>query len=169
MLSILIPVYNFYVTELVENINSQAKQAEIDFEIIVIDDASEDKYKIGNRIISKIQNVKYFEEEENIGRSRIRNKLADLSSYQYLLFTDCDSKVQNDDYILKYMKYCKNDVVVCGGRTYMSSKPENHKYFLRWIHGVRREQFNPEVRNLEPNKSFMTNNFLISLRIFELS
>ena len=166
MLSILIPVYNFDVTELVENLSVQAKQAKIDFELIVIDDASEEKYKIRNRIISNIRNVKYFEEEENLGRSRIRNKLADFSSYQYLLFADCDSKVQNDDYILKYLKYCKNDVVVCGGRTYMSSKPNNHKYYLRWAHGSRREQFPPEVRKMEPNKSFMTNNFLISKPIF---
>lgn len=166
MLSILIPVYNFDVIELVENLDSQARKAKIDFEIIVIDDASEEQYKTGNRIIRKIQNIKYFEEVNNLGRSRIRNKLADLSSYPYLLFIDCDSKVQNNDYIRKYVKCCKNDIVVCGGRIYMSYKPDSRKYYLRWAHGIKREQFSAKVRNQEPNKSFMTNNFLISRSIF---
>jgi glycosyltransferase involved in cell wall biosynthesis len=166
MLSILIPVYNFDVTELVESLNLQAEQAGADFELIVIDDASDENYKIRNKTISNIKNVKYFEEKENIGRTRIRNKLADLSSYRYLLFIDCDSKVQNNDYILKYLEYCNNDIVVCGGRTYMPGKPENSKYYLRWIHGIRREQFSPGVRKREPNKSFMTNNFLISKPLF---
>lgn len=166
MLSILIPVYNFDVTELVENLDSQARQAEIDFEFIVIDDASDEKYKTRNKIIGNTGNVRYFEEKKNIGRSRIRNKLADLSSYRYLLFIDCDSKVQSNDYIIKYLKYCENDIVVCGGRTYMSGKPANSKYYLRWIHGIKREQFSAEKRSREPNKSFMTNNFLISKTLF---
>ncbi len=166
MLSILIPVYNFDITELVENLNSQAKQAKVDFELIVIDDASEERYKVRNRKISHIGNIKYSEEEKNIGRSRIRNKLADLSLYRHLLFIDCDSRIQSGDYIRNYLKYCKEEVVVCGGRTYESVQPEDHKYYLRWIHGIRREQFAPETRSMEPNKSFMTNNFLISKSIF---
>ncbi len=166
MLSILIPVYNFNVVELVKSLNSQANQAKVDFEIIVIDDASEEKYKKTNRRIADIPHIKYFEEKENLGRSRIRNKLADLSSYQHLLFVDCDSKVCNSDYIQKYLEYCSSEVVICGGRSYLPELPAENSYYLRWLHGIRREQFSAEVRNSEPNKSFMTNNFLISKIIF---
>ena len=166
MLSILIPVYNFNVIELVKNLNSQAYQAKIDFEIIVIDDASKEKYKIINKQVAGIPDVKYFEEKENLGRSKIRNKLADLSSYQYLLFIDCDSQVQNSDYVQKYLKFCNSEVVICGGRSYLPDKPANQRYYLRWLHGVRREQFPAKERNSEPNKSFMTNNFLISKTLF---
>jgi glycosyltransferase involved in cell wall biosynthesis len=166
MLSILIPVYNFNVLELVKSLDSQAQQVKIDFEIIVIDDDSREKYKKINRQVAKIQHVRYLEEKTNLGRSRIRNKLADISSYQYLLFVDCDSKVQNNDYISKYLGYCGNDVVICGGRSYMPEKPADSSYYLRWLHGIKREQFSAEERNAEPNKSFMTNNFLISKTIF---
>lgn len=48
----------------------------------------------------------------------------------------------------------------------MPDKPENHSFYLRWLHGIRREQFSAKERNSEPNKSFMTNNFLISKTIF---
>jgi GT2 family glycosyltransferase len=166
MLSILIPVYNFNVLELVKSLNSQAQQAKIDFEIIVVDDASHEKYKKINRQTTRLQHVRYLEEKTNLGRSRIRNKLADISKYQYLLFVDCDSKVQQDDYISNYLGYCRNDVVICGGRSYMPEEPADNSHYLRWLHGIRREQFTADERNAEPNKSFMTNNFLISRTIF---
>jgi cellulose synthase/poly-beta-1,6-N-acetylglucosamine synthase-like glycosyltransferase len=167
MLSILIPVYNFDVTRLVIVLNSQANSANIDYEIIIIDDASEEEYKTRNRTLKELQNVKYLEEPKNLGRSRIRNKLADLSSYNYMLFVDCDSEISNDDYIQNYIDICTGDNVICGGRIYEPVKPDNNKYYLRWLHGIKREQFSARSRNSEPNKSFMTNNFVISKPIFK--
>jgi hypothetical protein len=38
---------------------------------------------------------------------------------------------------------------------------------LRWNFGLKRESQSAEVRRLNPNKSFMTNNFLIHRSIFE--
>lgn len=166
MLSILIPVYNFNITKLVEDLYFQAEKAEIDFEIIVVDDASENEYKVINKNLSNFQKVKYLEESENLGRSKIRNRLADLASFPYMLFVDCDSKVNSNSYIQNYIEYCKGELVVCGGRIYESREPSDYKYYLRWLHGVKREQFSAKERNSEPNKSFMTNNFLISKKIF---
>jgi hypothetical protein len=37
---------------------------------------------------------------------------------------------------------------------------------LRWKHGKSREEFTAEERIKSPNKSFMTNNFLISVNLF---
>ncbi len=167
MLSILIPVYNFDITRLVKALNNQAHTANIDFEIIIIDDASEDEYKIKNRTLKELGKVKYIEEYQNLGRSRIRNKLADLASFHYLLFIDCDSEIYNSDYIKNYVDICNGDIVICGGRIYEPKKPADNNYYLRWLHGIKREQFSAHSRNSEPNKSFMTNNFIISRPIFD--
>lgn len=166
MLSILIPVYNFDITRLVKDLNYQADNADINYEIVIIDDASEKEYKIKNRRLRDLKKVKYFEEAQNLGRSRIRNKLANIASFHYLLFVDCDSEIIKKNYIQNYIDLCNGDIVICGGRIYESHEPSDKKYYLRWLHGIKREQFSARLRNSEPNKSFMTNNFVISKPIF---
>ena len=166
MLSILIPIFNFNVTELVLELNNQALAAKIEYEIILLDDASTDSFREVNRSLSKQKHVRYFEETNNIGRSKIRNKLARLASYPYLLFMDCDSQVPSPDYIDTYLKYCTDDVVVYGGRIYSEKRPDDPKLLLRWKHGKSREEFTAAERIRTPSKSFMTNNFLISVDLF---
>ncbi len=166
MLSILIPIFNFNVTELVLELNNQALAVKIEFEIILLDDASTDSFREINRNLSQQKHVRYIEETNNIGRSKIRNKLASLASYPYLLFMDCDSQVSSPDYIATYLKYCKDDVVVYGGRIYSKERPDNPKLLLRWKHGKSREEFTAAERIRTPSKSFMTNNFLISVDLF---
>ncbi len=167
MLSILIPIFNFDVTDLVLELNKQAGAAKIKYEIILLDDASTDSYREINRTLSQKDHIRYIEETDNIGRSKIRNKLASLASYPYLLFMDCDSQILNPDYIATYLKYCKEDIVVYGGRVYSNQKPAEQELLLRWKHGKSREEFSADERIKSPNKSFMTNNFLISVSLFK--
>ena len=166
MISILIPVFNFNVSELVTELCRQANEAGIIFEIILLDDASTDSFKGINTKLSENKNVRYIEEDDNIGRSKIRNKLADLATYSYLLFLDCDSKISSSDYLENYIKLCKGDVVICGGRIYEPEKPASCDLLLRWKQGRSREEFSAELRNKTPNKSFMTNNFVITKNLF---
>ena len=166
MISILIPIFNFDVTDLVLELNNQAVAAQIEFEIILLDDASTDSFREINRSLSQQEHVRYIEETNNIGRSKIRNKLAKLASYPYLLFMDCDSQVSKPDYIATYLKYCKEDVVVYGGRIYSPDRTADSELLLRWKHGKSREEFTVSERIKSPNKSFMTNNFLISINLF---
>ncbi len=166
MISILIPIYNFDVTNLVNEIYNQAYHEKIDFEIILIDDASEDKFRKLNRKLSELKNVNYSEESSNTGRSKIRNKLAMLAKFQYMLFIDCDSQIINNDFIHKYLSFCINGNIACGGRIYQDYEPENSEFQLHWKYGKSREEFSVQTRNQTPNKSFMTNNFLISKSLF---
>ena len=166
MLSILIPIYNFDVTDLVLELNNQALAANIKYEIILLDDASTDSFREINRNLSQQNHIKYIEETDNIGRSKIRNKLASLASYPYLLFMDCDSQILNPDYIAIYLNYCEEDIVVYGGRVYSQRRPAETELLLRWKHGRSREEFTIDERIKSPNKSFMTNNFLISISLF---
>lgn len=164
MLSILIPIYNFDVRELVQSLSKQAIKEGVEHEIILIDDASEDRWKTQNRILENLANVSYTESEQNMGRSRIRNKLADKAAFDNLLFLDCDSAIQHDDFIRNYLQSMNTADVVTGGTEYLNSilKPE---YSLHWTHGKKREQAPAAHRNSLQNRSFQTNNFLIKADI----
>lgn len=166
MLSILIPVYNFNVYELVENLYLQATECEIQFEIICFDDASDKFFQDQNRGLSRFPNVTYQELPKNIGRSKIRNSLAEYSSYDNLLFLDCDSLLHSKHFIKKYIIHIENYHVVYGGRIYETFPPLSKEKYFRWYYGRIRESFSVEQRMSSPYKSFMTNNFLIKKKAF---
>ena len=166
MISILIPVYNFTIVDLVKNLHQQASSAGIVFEIICIDDKSEDTYRHNNNYIRCMPHVKYEELSKNIGRSRIRNLLAKQACYEQLLFLDCDSSILQDNFIQQYLDHAKSDAIVYGGRNYEKKAPENKDYFFRWYYGVKRETTSAFTRKKHPYRSFMTNNFLIPKEVF---
>jgi glycosyltransferase involved in cell wall biosynthesis len=166
MISILIPVYNFDIRALVVELDQQAQKLAVKFEIIVADDRSCEAYRATNSEIKTISSVNYIELEQNIGRSKIRNKLADIARFENLLFLDCDSFIDNPDYLKQYLDYCnRNDIVVYGGRTY-KNVPPSHDYFFHWYYGRNREEITSVVRAENPNCCFMTNNFLICKDLF---
>ena len=166
MLSILIPVYNFDITAFVTELHRLCEQEKIPFEIILLDDASDEKFKIKNRLLQSLPNVTYNELDKNIGRSAIRNKLAEIAQFEYLLFADCDSKINDDKFIYRYVKNLSPYAVLYGGRNYEKTAPENPDYYLRWVYGVKRETIAAEKRSEKPWDSFMTNNFIIPKKIF---
>ncbi len=167
MLSVLIPVYNFNIVSLVKEINRQAMDAGIPYEIMALDDGSDINCREQNRVISGWNGVRYEELPENIGRSRIRNKMASMASFPWLLFLDCDSQVVRNDYLAEYIQHAKGEGIVCGGRIYRNTRPETPEQYLRWKYGKKREEKPASVRNLKPWNSFMTNNFMASARVFE--
>ena len=77
-LSILIPTYNNVCLELVRDLQAQASilssTNDLEYEILVADDGSTDKNAIEkNRKINELNNCRYIERKENIGRAAIRN------------------------------------------------------------------------------------------------
>lgn len=165
MISILIPVYNFSIVSLVTALHKQATRAGIPFEIIVLDDCSSALLRDQNKEVGSMSGVRLLELDKNIGRSRIRNRLADMAQYENLLFMDCDSEIPASSYIENYLHFCNKEMVVCGGRIYRSEPPEEPEYLLRWVYGISKEQIADSVRNVTPYRSFMTNNFLIAKTI----
>ena len=103
MLSILIPVFNNKVVKLVKELHDQCVRAKIKFEILVFDDGSREKIKQENKALNGIFGVNYLELSENIGRSRIRNKLAKTAGFPYLLYLDADSKINSRKFIKNYI------------------------------------------------------------------
>ncbi len=157
MISVCIPVYNCDVCELVKELISQLKKTEVEGEVIVIDDASNDNYKVLNKTLLDLEYAKYIELEKNIGRSAIRNLFIKYAKFDYLLFLDCDTKLLYDSFISNYLNL--NTDVICGGRVY-SKRPKERKFLLRWKYGINRECKLAKERALEPYQSFMTNNFV---------
>lgn len=117
-LSILIPTYNNVCLELVRDLQAQASilssTNDLEYEILVADDGSTDKNTIEkNCEINGLDNCRYIERKENIGRAAIRNFLAKEAKYLWLLFLDSDLKLDNSDFIRNYM-LSKGNVIVGG-------------------------------------------------------
>jgi hypothetical protein len=162
MFSILIPIYNFDVREFINELHSQCIQENIVFEILLADDASEKSFREINKSLGSLSNVQYIQLETNIGRSKIRNYLAEMASYDWLFFADCDSAIRSKNFIKKYIEQLDGKDVICGGRSYTEAAPKNPKEYLRWYYGIHREYKTAKERNKHPNRSFMTNNYVIT-------
>ncbi|MEI8087078.1 MAG: glycosyltransferase [Paludibacter sp.] len=168
-LSILIPTYNYNITHLVADLHHQAMEAYIDFEIIVMEDGSKMHVQENDKV-NDFEFCSHVILTENIGRSAIRNRLADKAKYEHLLFMDCDAEVCSSNYIEKYITFCKEDCMVIGGTAYDQNE-NDPKYSLRLKYGREREAkvLEQSINNnhrVGEKLNFATFNFLISKSIF---
>lgn len=165
MISICIPIYNFNVTELVKTLSYQSKRLNCPSEIILIDDCSDIAYKKINESICSNEN--YIQLDKNIGRAAIRNRFLEYAKYEHLLFLDCDMVVPSDNFLIRYVESIRThpNNLICGGKKYLDSPPKERTEMLRWKYGVKRECKSCEERSLNPNKSFITSNFVIPKNI----
>ena len=168
MISILIPIFNYNVTKLVKALNSQLLVANIDFEIVCIDDASTNYYSENDKL-SKLKNVTLQKLPGNIGRSKIRNLLAKKAVYDWLLFLDVDVLPKENNFISEYLRSIKSNKakVYCGGIVYEKDRPESDK-MLRWVYGKTREEIDLKIREEKPYQYFFGANFLIHKSVFKI-
>ncbi len=165
MLSVLIPVYNYDIVELVKEIHHQLQKSSISFEIICLDDCSTNP-SIENFSINELSNSSYAVLKKNIGRSAIRNLLAENASYENLLFLDADTKVINNDFIEVYLNAITPEIkILYGGIKYQKEAPSNVE-LLRWIYGTEREALDLSTRTKAPHLRFLTLNFVIKKSLF---
>ena len=127
MLSILIPIYEVKVEKLVTKLIKQCHAAKIEFEIICFDDGSSEKIKTANKAIDLIMGVNYVELSENKGRAKIRNMLAKMARYEYLLFLDCDTKVAGKKFIKNYVPHLDKQKTINGCLLYTSPSPRDRQ------------------------------------------
>jgi glycosyltransferase involved in cell wall biosynthesis len=167
MLSICVPVYNFDITNLAFDLKNQADSSGIEYEIILVDDCSDIKFKEINRKVIGLKNVNYEEQAKNLGRSTIRNYLANKAKYENLLFIDCDAKIVNPSFITNYVQVIGEQRVIIGGVAYDTVQPSG-EFLFRWKYGHSRESISADERSKNPYNSFKTFNFLISKKLFQL-
>lgn len=166
-LSILIPTYNYVCTELAESLQAQAASLpDLEYEIIVADDGSTHHSTIeGNQTINDLENCRYIERKENVGRAAIRNFLAQQARYPWLLFIDSDLKVDNPNFIRNYIQ--SNGEVIVGGLK-IGGDPIYLNGNLRYHYEKACERKHDyEHRKKMGNKEFRTTNFLICKDIVE--
>jgi glycosyltransferase involved in cell wall biosynthesis len=157
-----IPVYNFDVRELVFDLKKEINEKGIDAEIILIDDASEDQFKTINReLLNEVKDFIFL--EKNIGRSKIRNLFLKYAEGDYLLFLDCDAKIDSGNFLRNYLdELDKNDgVEVVYGNFKISPL---YSDTLRNRYSVEREIF---TQSRTDNFSvFKTVNFIVKTETF---
>jgi glycosyltransferase involved in cell wall biosynthesis len=167
MLSILIPAYNYDVRKLVNDLHDQGLSLNLTFEIIITEDGSDDEFIQKNRELDDLSHVNYEVLKKNIGRSAIRNYLANKAKYNYLIYMDCDSGVPDDQYLKRYIPYCDDKTyIVYGGRMYRNNVPDK-PYRLHYKYGINREVIPAKSRRRRPNRSFMSNNFLVMKKLIK--
>ena len=166
MLSILIPTYNYDCTCLVRDLQSQAECAGIDYEIIVADDASplqECRERI--REINTWPHCRLIELEQNLGRARIRNRLADEARFEWLLFMDSDAEVISDSFIVDYLKHTDADVI-CGGLCHADTLP-SPEVSLRYAYEKRADRKRAACYRVKrPYEQFITFCFMVRSSVF---
>jgi hypothetical protein len=141
----------------VEELHKQASNANIAFEILCFDDAST-LYKEENRKIDFLDNCRYVELPENIGRAKIRNLLADKAQYENLLFLDCDVEIYSSKFIKNYLGNIDKADFISGKHIYSTSPPEDKLYYFHWYYGTRRES---------KSLNFMSCNFILKKKLWQ--
>lgn len=167
MLSILIPTYNYDCTQLVGDLQRQAELLSIGYEIIVADDASPIyMYKEKNRRINTLPHCRLVELPENVGRARIRNRLADEAQYEWLLFMDADAEVISENFISDYLKHTDADVI-CGGLCHADTLPSPN-VSLRYAYEKRADRKRAACyREQHPYEQFITFCFMVRASLFQ--
>ena len=167
MISILIPVFNKVISELVSTLSNQLTLSGIRGEIIIIDDGSDVYFRNLNHTVASLPLVTYLELQKNVGRNRIRQLLAETAKLDWLLYLDSDSKIISQNFISLYHQAILNTAdVLIGGRRYVDSLPSECRFRLHWKYGTNREAAYYKGHHQIPYAGFMSNNFMIRREIF---
>ncbi len=162
--SVCIPIYKQTAIELARELSKQAQNLDPIKEILIIDDGSGDNWENVNQEILDFKKVKLEVLKNNIGRSAIRNFLAQKATGKYLIFLDGDSEIIKPDFLKNYIEFPVSEVLV-GGRIYSKEPIENFE--LHWKYGRLKESKPASIRNLNPHSNFHSNNFLIDKKLFQ--
>lgn len=165
MLSILIPVYNYDVTALMQNLHEQCSALNIPFEIVLADDKSEAVYVETNKNQAGLLNCRFIENDINKGRTQTRKLLAETAIYNNLLFLDSDVLPASDTFIKNYLEVIDKAPVVFGGISY-KNEPKNPETILRLKYGLKRESKQAKVRNKKQYSNIFSANLLIKKQLF---
>jgi GT2 family glycosyltransferase len=166
-ISILIPVNDFDIVELVHCMREGMSMVKEFCEILIGDDGSSEDYRKKYKSIAD-KNVRIISAEKNIGRAAIRNRLITEAKGDFLLFIDADTKIMGtaEAYLSKWLDYINSARVIYGGVLYKDSPPSDPDKILRWKYGRIKEQQKASERNKHPHASFSTFNVLIDKTIF---
>ena len=130
MISILIPTFNDDCRGLAGSIMAQAEAINgLEWEIVIGDDASTYTALVEDlRRLDRLENFRYLRCNTNMGRSAIRNFLAQEALGEGILFVYAHSFMANNDYLKAYINATKNADVICGGYQSLKGPDGNLRY-----------------------------------------
>ncbi|WP_046242821.1 glycosyltransferase family 2 protein [Hymenobacter terrenus] len=166
-LSVLIPVFNWDVNELVHSLVAQRAAWGGSVEIILFDDGSREEFRAVNRPLAAQPGVRYHELPQNVGRAAIRNQLAAVAQHEWLLLLDNDSRLPDNQFLARYAAARDQARVLIGGTCYEAAPPADAALYLRWLYGQAREARPAAVRQVAPYSQLTINNALIRADIFQ--
>jgi len=174
VLSICIPVFNWDIRLLIGKLTDEisAEESGQYEEIIVMDDFSPgNELKYANQKFiqeQKIRNLTYIELGQNVGRSKIRNLLAEKASGKFLLFIDSDVLPDRTDFVKKYLGYAAENKwdVICGGLSYKNRTVIGREYDFYFYFGNRAEAKSVEERSKVPWRYVWTSNVMVRKSVF---
>lgn len=161
-LSILIPTRNDACLSQVEALQKMAFDIDgLQYEIIVSDDSSTDPEAIKqNEIIKTMEHCMVLHRTENLGRAANRNSLARNAHFDWLLFLDCNVKINNNDFLKEYLD--NEDADVVNGGIFAETDDYLAKHNLRYQYEKKVEPRHvASQRQQRPNQSFRTSNFMV--------
>lgn len=127
--SVIVPVYNVedYLGRCLDSLINQTFR---DYEIICINDCSPDNSAevLRNYQFEYPDLIKVYQNEENMGLGKTREKALTLAKGEYILFIDSDDYVKND-YISSYVKVLEDgdyDIIIGGYIRDASGKKTTH-------------------------------------------
>jgi hypothetical protein len=151
---------------LVSELHRQAKNEGILYEILCFDDGSTLEI-VENQKINSLTNSTFKKFDSNIGRTAIRNLMAQKASFEYLLFLDADMFPKSADFLKNYvaeLHITKDSQAVFGGCAYNSLNQKRD--LLRFRYGQKREEQPAILRNKKPFKNIYSGNVLIHKPLF---
>ena len=165
MISILIPTFNDDCRGLAGSLMIQAEAIDgLEWEIIIADDASTNTALVESLSqLNKLEGFRYIRCNTNLGRSAIRNFLAQEARGEWLLFVDAHRVMVSNDYLKTYISATQNAQVICGGYQALKGPDGN----LRYLYEHEAERNNSaSLRAKHPYQSFNASNFMIRRDIF---
>jgi glycosyltransferase involved in cell wall biosynthesis len=130
-LSVIIPVYNEekVVGETINGLKKELTRLNLDYEIIVVNDASTDKTK---EILEKTEGIKLINHPENRGYGAALKTGIKNSIYDWILIIDADGTYPNES-IADLIKYASDYDMVVGARTGKKVKIPLIRRPAKWI------------------------------------
>lgn len=167
MLSILIPVYNYNIFPLVKLLNEEAVNMRINYEILCVDDASDNKeIQLENTKVQSINNCSFEVLPDNVGRSKIRNILVQKAKFEKLIFLDTDVLPKRKGFIKTYLNSIGLNDISFGGILYPEIS-DSLKKSLHYKYGKKREALSFKQRQNVNDNSFTSANFAIKKKLFK--
>lgn len=177
LLSILLPLYNGVPMRLITALHTAAEMllAPAEWEICCLDDHSphEEAWRAWlHAPLSRSAQIRSTRAEQNLGRSRARNRLAQQAQGRWLLFLDGDMGFDVDEeqaqataFLRAYLEaiaQCESENlprVICGGHRYTRHAPSDENLHLHWLYGSQREVRALAARQLLGGSGFTSSNF----------